>query len=89
MDYQYPILFDWTTLETIDVIEFYTSIEKAYEKGIKKEELMIAYKKFKSIVPSKADENKLCREFEELSGYSAYRTIQKGKELLETDIVKM
>jgi len=89
MDYQYPILYDWTTLETIDVIEFYTCIEKAYEKGVKKEELMIAYKKFKSIVPGKAEENKLCREFEELSGYSAYRTIQKGKELLETDIVKM
>ena len=89
MDYQYPILYDWTTLETVDVIEFYTSIERANEKGIRKEELMKAYKKFKLIVPSKAEENKLCKEFEELSGYSAYRTIQKAKELSDSDIVKM
>jgi uncharacterized protein YktA (UPF0223 family) len=89
MDYQYPILYDWTTLETVDVIEFYTSIERANEKGIRKEELMKAYKKFKIIVPGKADENKLCKEFEELSGYSAYRTIQKAKELLDSDNVKM
>jgi len=89
MDYQYPILYEWTTLETVDVIEFYTSIERAYEEGIKKEELMKAYKKFKAIVPSKAEENKLCRELEELSGYSAYHTIQKAKDLSDTENVKM
>lgn len=89
MDYQYPILYDWNTSETIDVIQFYTSIEKAYEQGINREELMSAYKSFKTIVPSIAEEKKLCGEFEELSGYSAYRVMQKAKSAEQGDKIKM
>ena len=89
MDYQYPILYDWSTNETIDVIQFYTSVEKAYEKGIDREELMGAYKQFKTIVPSIAEEKKLCGELEELSGYSAYRVMQKAKNASPGDKIKM
>lgn len=89
MDYQYPILFDWSTNETIEVIQFYTSVERAYEKGIEREELMSAYKQFKKIVPSIAQEKKLCGELEEISGYSAYKVMQKAKSAAPGDKIKM
>ncbi|QOR68408.1 UPF0223 family protein [Cytobacillus suaedae] len=80
MDYQYPISPDWKTEEIIDVINFYQSVEKAYEKGINREDLMLTYRRFKEIVPSKAEEKQIDREFEEISGYSSYRIIKKAKE---------
>lgn len=79
MDYQYPIDYHWSTNEIVDVIKFFEAIEKAYEKGIDRDEVMKAYRRFKEIVPSKAEEKTICGEFEELSGYSSYRTIQKAK----------
>jgi len=88
MEYQYPIDYSWTTNETVDVIHFFQCIEKAYEKGIDKDSLMSAYRKFKVIVPSKAEEKKLCNEFEELSGYSSYRMIKKAKESIENVTIK-
>lgn len=80
MEYQYPIDYTWTTDEIVDVISFYESIERAYEKGIDRDLLMATYRRFKEIVPSKAEEKKLCGEFEEMSGYSSYRTIKMAKE---------
>jgi uncharacterized protein YktA (UPF0223 family) len=79
MEYQYPIDYHWTTDEIVDVIKFYEAIERAYEKGIDRDELMDIYRRFKEIVPSKAEEKTLCGEFEDLSGYSSYRTIKKAK----------
>lgn len=80
MEYQYPLDYSWSTEETIDVIHFFEAIEKAYEKGINREELLAIYRRFKEIVPSKAEEKKLCNEFEEMSGYSSYRTIKTAKD---------
>ncbi|MEH7382368.1 UPF0223 family protein [Bacillus sp. JJ1533] len=87
MDYQYPISYDWSTNEVVDVIAFFECVEKAYEKGIGREQFMQAYKRFKEIVPSKAEEKQVCGEFEETSGYSAYRVIQKAKQTSE--LIKM
>lgn len=89
MDYQYPMQPDWSTTEIIDVIAFFQSIEKAYESGISREALMNAYRRFKEIVPSKAEEKNLCDDFEEMSGYSSYRAIKKGKESSDSDKIKM
>jgi uncharacterized protein YktA (UPF0223 family) len=89
MNYHYPISYDWTTQEIIDVIKFYECIEKAYEKGIEREELMKAYRRFKEIVPSKSEEKQLCGEFEETSGYSPYRTVKLAKESQAGEIIKM
>ncbi|WP_461201144.1 UPF0223 family protein [Anoxybacillus sp. TBDG-1] len=89
MKYAYPIDYSWSTEEIIDVIKFYEGIEQAYEQGIKREQLMNLYRRFKQIVPSKAEERKLCDEFEKVSSYSPYETIKKGKELSAGDIVKM
>ncbi|MFS0861327.1 UPF0223 family protein [Fredinandcohnia sp. 179-A 10B2 NHS] len=89
MDYQYPISYEWSTEEVVDVIRFFENVEKAYEKGIAKEQLMSAYKRFKEIVPSKSEEKQVCGEFEETSGYSAYRVVQKAKTSTDQSIVKM
>lgn len=80
MEYQYPIDYHWTTDEIVDVIKFYEAVERAYEKGIDRDELMNIYRRFKEIVPSKAEEKTLCGEFEDISGYSSYRTIKKVKD---------
>lgn len=80
MEYQYPIDYNWSTDEIVDVIKFFEAIENAYEQGIDREVLMNAYRRFKEIVPSKAEEKTLCGEFEDNSGYSSYRVIKKAKE---------
>lgn len=89
MEYQYPIDHHWTTEEIVDVIHFFEKIEAAYEKGIERELLMAAYRRFKEIVPSKAEEKKICGEFEETSGYSSYRVIKKAKESEQGTKIKM
>ena len=89
MEYQYPIDHDWSTNEMIDVVHFYEAIEKAYEKGIQRDQLLSIYRRFKEIVPSMAQEKKLCSEFEELSGYSPYRTMKVVKESNSDVIIRM
>ena len=88
MDYQYPIDYDWSTDETIDVINFFQCIEKAYENGISKESIMKAYRRFKEIVPGKSDEKNIFDEFEETSGYSSYLIIKKVRQVGEGEIIK-
>lgn len=80
MEYQYPIDYRWSTEEIVDVVHFFEAIEKAYESGIERDQLMSVYRRFKEIVPSKAEEKTVCGEFEEISGYSSYRAIKKAKE---------
>ncbi|PLS16528.1 hypothetical protein CVD28_15700 [Bacillus sp. M6-12] len=89
MEYQYPIDYDWSTEETVDVIQFYECIEKAYEQKISKNELMEAYRRFKKVVPGKADEKKLTDEFEEISGYSAYLAIKKAKDSDDGEMISL
>ncbi|MEH7120420.1 UPF0223 family protein [Neobacillus vireti] len=89
MEYQYPMDYSWSTEEIVDVIKFFEAIERAYEKGIERDEVMNAYRRFKEIVPSKAEEKTLCGEFEEISGYSSYRTIKKAKEATSGDKITM
>ncbi|OLS42218.1 UPF0223 family protein [Bacillus sp. MRMR6] len=89
MEYQYPIDYHWSTDEIVDVIKFYETIETAYEKGIDRERLMLVYRRFKEIVPSKAEEKTLCSEFEEISGYSAYRVLKKAKDALAEEKIMM
>lgn len=88
-EYAYPFSADWTTEEVIAVITFFEAIETVYEKGIKREQLMNLYRRFKEIVPSKAEEKKYDREFEEVSGYSSYQVVKKMKEAVNDSIIKI
>ncbi|WP_077622156.1 UPF0223 family protein [Sediminibacillus massiliensis] len=89
MNYSYPIDESWSKQEIIDVVNFYSLVEKAYESGVGSQDIMIAYTRFKQIVPSKSEEKQLCNKFERESGYSCYRTIQKAKQLNNGEKVQM
>ncbi|MEN0659264.1 UPF0223 family protein [Caldifermentibacillus hisashii] len=90
MEYSYPISMDWTTEEIISVVQFFEAIEKVYDKGIERTRLMEQYRKFKQVVPSIGEEKKVFREFEEVSGYSAYHAVKKLKESnVDTEIIKL
>lgn len=89
MEYQYPIDHDWSTQEIVDAIKFYEGVERAYEKGIERDELLNAYRRFKEIVPGKAEEKKICSEFEEMSGYSPYRTVKASQAAEAGKFIKM
>ncbi|NKE05429.1 UPF0223 family protein [Mesobacillus selenatarsenatis] len=80
MEYQYPIDYTWSTDEIVDVIHFYECIEKAYEKGIERDLLLQAYRRFKEVVPGKAQEKTLFNEFEEVSGYVPYQAVKEIKQ---------
>lgn len=89
MEYQYPCSHHWTTAEIIAVIDFFQAVEKAYEKGVARDEFMSQYRRFKEIVPGKAEEKKVAKEFEEASGYSAYLVFQKAKQSEDNNIIFM
>jgi len=80
MEYSYPISVDWSTNEIIDAIHFFELIEKAYESSVSREDMLKAYKRFKEIVPSIAEEKKIFKEFEEVSGFSSYHVVKQMKE---------
>jgi len=61
--------------------KIFEGIEQAYEKGIKREDMLEKYRRFKQIVPSKAEEKTLFREFEEVSGYASYPVVKQAREL--------
>lgn len=79
MEYSYPILPDWSTEEIVDVIKFFEGVEQAYEKGIKREDMLARYRRFKEIVPSQSEEKSVFREFEEASDYVSYHVVKKRK----------
>lgn len=89
MEYSYPLSTDWTTQEMVDVVHFFEAVEAAYEKGIIREKFMERYKKFKVVVPSQAEEKTICREFEQASGYVAYKAVKLAKELSDGQTVKL
>ena len=88
MEYTYPFSIDWSTEEIVDVVQFFEAIEKAYEKGVKREELLMKYRRFKEIVPSMAEEKTYFREFERESGYASYPIVKMMKEKSDLNIIK-
>lgn len=89
MEYSYPISPDWSTEEIITVIQFFESIEQAYEKGIKREVMLAKYRQFKEIVPSQSEEKTVFREFEQVSGYVSYKVVKLARELEDGQIIRM
>ncbi|RIN25727.1 UPF0223 family protein, partial [Staphylococcus succinus] len=76
MEYQYPIDLDWSNDEMMQVVSFFNAIESFYESKVEGEILLERYKQFKAIVPSKAEEKQIFKEFENSSGYNSYKAVQ-------------
>jgi len=80
MNYQYPLEETWSTDEVVDIIHFFNLVEKAYESSVKREDIVKAYRIFKTIVPSKSEEKIYFAEFEKSSTYSSYHVVKKALE---------
>lgn len=80
MNYSYPMDETWTTKEIIDVVNFFSLVEKAYEKNVRRTDFLLLYRRFKEIVPSKSEEKQLFEEFKRSSGYSSYHVVKKARE---------
>lgn len=80
-NYNYPLDINWSTDEITSVLHFLNQVEKAYESKVDANQLLISYRVFKEIVPSKSQEKQIDREFEKSSGYSTYKAVQKAKEV--------
>ncbi|MDW0109361.1 UPF0223 family protein [Sporosarcina aquimarina] len=88
MEYSYPLRPDWSTEEIMIVTQFFTKIEKAFEQGIERDELLNAYNTFKKVVPSMAEEKTLFKEFKEASSYECYKVVKRSKEGSRGDLIK-
>lgn len=86
MEYTYPLNYNWTTEEMLQVIALYNIVEKAYEQGVSSQEFKQKYKEFKIIVDSKSEEKQLDKEFFEVSGYSIYQVFKRAG---QDDWIKM
>ena len=49
---------------------------------------MTAYRMFKEIVPSMAEEKTLFKEFKDASGYDSYHIVKAAKEKIDGDVIK-
>lgn len=80
-NYQYPLDFEWTAEEIVQVTTFYRAVEDAYElpQGIKAERILKAYDGFKTVVASMAQEKQLDRKFKQITGYSLYLTVKAAQ----------
>lgn len=78
--YDYPLSPYWNTQDIIDVMSLYNAVEKAYEGGIAKDELMACYRVYTQVVDSKSEQKQIDEAFCKASGYSIYKTIQKAKD---------
>ncbi|SER24433.1 UPF0223 family protein [Piscibacillus halophilus] len=89
MEYHYPIDPDWSTDEVIQVIDFFQTVEKAYEKEANAQQILTQYKKFKEVVPSKAEEKTVFKQFEKHSGYVPYKVVKAAKEAEGSQLISL
>ncbi|UCZ51878.1 UPF0223 family protein [Bacillus shivajii] len=85
----FPISYDWSKDEVVDVIHFYEAIDQAYKKGVDRDLMIGLYKRFKEIVPSKSEEKQSFKDYEEQTDQSPYHVVKKAKEASPETIIKM
>ncbi|MCG7332360.1 UPF0223 family protein [Salinicoccus roseus] len=88
-EYSYPIDVDWSTDEIIDVVAFFEAVEKAYDEGVSARELDEKYRRFKSVVPGKAEEKTLFREFKSNSGLESYAAVKLLEDAGDDDVIRI
>jgi uncharacterized protein YktA (UPF0223 family) len=82
MEYSYPIDLSWSQEEMVDVVNFLSAVEEAYEAKMDAQQLNRLYKKFKQVAPGKAEENNIYKDFKKVSGYDGYLVIKAMKDEL-------
>lgn len=79
-NFSYPIDEQWTNNELTDVINFFATIEKAYQTGVKRQNLVESYQKFQVVVPNKSEEKRIFREFFNNSGMQPFLAVRQLKD---------
>lgn len=69
--------------------EFFQTIEKAYQQAVVRDDILALYNRFKEFVPSKSEEKQYFKEFDEKTGVSCWKTIQKAKSAEVGEKIKM
>lgn len=72
----YPIDPSWSVGEIEKVAALFNLVADAYEVGISPMKFQQAYHDFKEVVPTKAQEKQLGREFYQQSGYQLYDVVK-------------
>lgn len=76
-NYSYPLDPSWSTAEIVTVVKMLRCVEDAYETGVSRQQVLSSYRKFKEVVPTKAGEKQLGRQFAKSSGgYQLYDVIK-------------
>ena len=78
-NYSYPLDFIVEHWRACFGALSFNDVEAAYEQKVQAEKLLKSYAAFKQVVPSKGQEKRIGREFENVSGYSLYRAVQEAK----------
>lgn len=78
-NYSYPIDPEWSREEMLTVIDFLNLVEQANEGGVDTQVFLAGYQRLKQVIRSIGEEKRIGREFESVSGYSLYRTVQAAK----------
>lgn len=78
-NYQLPIERHWHTQDIIKVSKLVDDVLSVYETSMLRSDLLTAYRDFCDVIPSKGEQRKFDRDFEQQTGYSIYRTIQTAK----------
>ncbi|RSL30458.1 UPF0223 family protein [Salibacterium salarium] len=84
-----PMSMDWSTEEIVDAVNFFQTIEKAYQQAVVRDDILALYNRFKEFVPSKSEEKQYFKEFDEKTGVSCWKTIQKAKSAEVGEKIKM
>jgi uncharacterized protein YktA (UPF0223 family) len=78
--FAYPIDERWNQTEITDVINFFVVIEKSYQTGVTRQELVDNYRKFQVVVPNKSEEKRIFREFLANSGMEPFQAVRQLKD---------
>ncbi|WP_246125541.1 UPF0223 family protein [Alkalicoccus halolimnae] len=79
-DIRMPLSTEWSTEQIVDVVNFFEAVDKAYNKGVGRNEFLTLYTDFKKVVPSKAEEKQHFKDYEEQTGQSPYKAVKKARE---------
>ena len=81
LEFSYPLDYTlYNTEEITTIIEFLDTVEKCYFEGVDNDEYTAIYKKFKTVVRAKSEENNIYKQFKEVTDYDGYQTTKLMKE---------
>lgn len=83
-----PINYEWSQKEIVIVAEFFDLIAEVQERGVPAGELSQAYKTFKSVVPSKAEEKQLFKEVDDQLNSSCYKIVKQAQSSSNNERIK-